>query len=183
MPNPYGIILPYRGVYPSVDHSAFIAPNAVLAGDVAVGGDSSVWFGCVLRGDINRIRIGTRTNIQDGSVLHVSSTDQGTVIGDDVTVGHMALLHNCILCDNCFVGMRSTVMDGVIVESSAVIAAGSLITEGKRVLQGQLWAGSPARFWRNLTKQELSNFSLFAKRYVEVARAYRTKQDSQQVKG
>src|SRR5580693_6024893 len=136
------IILAYRGVMPKIDPTAFIAPGAVIIGDVEIGPETSIWFGCVLRGDVNVIRIGARTNIQDGTVIHVASGLQParmgagsgipeggypTIIGDDVTVGHMALLHACTLADNSFVGMRATVMDGCVVESFAMLAAGALL--------------------------------------------------------
>src|SRR5690606_27614238 len=124
------------------------------AGDVTVGAETGIWFGCVLRGDVDRIRIGARTNIQDGTVVHVSHRDGPTVIGDEVTVGHLALLHACTLEDRSFVGMKACVMDGAVVESGAMVAAGALVTPGKRVPSGQLWAGSPARPMRDLTEAE-----------------------------
>lgn len=169
-----GVLLPFRGVMPVLAEGVFVAPGAVVIGDVAIGPDSGIWFGCVVRGDVNTIRIGARTNIQDGTVIHVAGDGQGTVIGDDVTVGHMALLHACTLESGCFVGMKACVMDGAHVESGAMVAAGALVTPGKRVRRGEVWAGSPAKPLRPLTPQELDGFARSAERYAELARAYRT---------
>ena len=168
-----GMILPYKGILPTVHRTAFVAPTAVVIGDVEIGEDTGIWFGCVLRVDVNVIRIGRRTNIQDGTIIHVASRGQGTFIGDDITVGHMAVLHACTLEDGCFVGMKACVMDGATVESQAMVAAGALVTPGKRVLRGQLWAGSPARYSRDLTPDELAFFPESARHYGELARSYR----------
>jgi len=168
-----GLILPYRGVSPTIASTAFIAPNAAVVGDVVVGADTGIWFGCVVRGDVNVIRIGARTNIQDGTIIHVSSTLQGTYIGDDITIGHMAVIHACTLESGCFVGMKACVMDGVHVESRAMVAAGALVTPGKRVRSGQLWAGTPAKYIRDLSAEELAGFPTLAAHYVELGRTYR----------
>ena len=145
-----GVILPFRDKTPRVDETAFIAETAVVIGDVTVGARSSVWYGCVLRGDMNHIRIGDDTNIQDMTMIHVDSQGYPTVIGNRVSVGHMALLHACTLKDDCMVGMRATVMDGAVVEEGALVAAGALVTPGKVVPAGELWAGSPARKVRDV---------------------------------
>jgi carbonic anhydrase/acetyltransferase-like protein (isoleucine patch superfamily) len=166
MPSAQPIILPYRGIMPRIDATAFVAPGAVIIGDVEIGPGSSIWFGCVVRGDVNKIRIGSNTNIQDGSVIHVASGEQParlsagppvkgwkgypTIIGDNVTVGHMTLLHACTLEDSAFVGMHASVMDGAVIEGQGMLAAGATLTPGKRILRGQLWAGTPAKFWRDL---------------------------------
>ncbi len=168
-----GLIMAYRGKRPEIAADAFIAPDAVIIGDAVIGALSSVWFGCAVRADDNFIRIGARTNIQDGTVIHVESTALPTIIGDDVTVGHMALIHACTLEDGCFVGMAATVMDGAVVESGAMVAAGALVTPGKRVASGELWAGSPARKWRDLTDHERATLTDSAAHYVELARGYR----------
>ena len=165
-------ILTYRGTLPTVDPSAFIAPSAVVIGDVVIGPDTGIWFGCVVRGDVNEIRIGARTNIQDGTIIHVAAKGQGTYIGDDITVGHMAVLHACTLESGCFVGMKACVMDDAYVEAGAMVAAGALVTPGKRVLKGQLWAGSPAKYRRDLTEEELAGFPESASHYVGLAHAY-----------
>ncbi len=179
------LILPYRGKMPKIDPKAFIAPGAVVIGDVEIGPDSSVWFGCVLRGDVNYIRIGARTNIQDGTVIHTASGQQPasgkskipldgypTIIGDDVTVGHMALLHACTVESFGFVGMKSAVMDGAKIEGHGMLAAGALLTPGKTVHKGQLWAGSPAKFLRDLTPDDIAQFDLRASQYADLAREY-----------
>ncbi len=168
-----GVILPYKGILPTIHGSAFIAPTAVVIGDTEIGEDTGIWFGCVVRGDVNVIRIGKRTNIQDGTIIHVASKGQGTFIGDDVTVGHMAVLHACTLEDRCFIGMKACVMDGAYVESEAMVGAGALVTPGKRVLRGQLWAGSPARHLRDLTAAEIAFFPESAQHYAGLARNYR----------
>jgi carbonic anhydrase/acetyltransferase-like protein (isoleucine patch superfamily) len=174
--KPY--ILEYRGEYhpngvrPTISAKAFIAPGAAVIGDVHIGEDSGVWFGCTIRGDVNSIRIGSRTNIQDGTTIHVTRDTGPTTIGNGVTVGHAVLLHACTLQDNCFIGMRATVMDGAVVESGAMLAAGALLTPGKRIPSGQLWAGSPAKYFRDLTPEDVAFFPVSAENYVKHAREY-----------
>ncbi|HEV7371280.1 gamma carbonic anhydrase family protein [Arenibaculum sp.] len=168
------LILLHRGKTPQIDRTAFVAPTATVIGDVVIGEDSGIWFGCVVRGDVNEIRVGRRTNIQDGTVIHVASRGQGTYVGDGVTVGHMALLHACTVDDGAFIGMKACVMDGAVVESGAMVAAGALVTPGKRVPRGELWAGSPARKLRDLTADEIAGFARQAAHYVELAGSYRT---------
>jgi len=167
------MIIPYRGSFPIVADSAFIAQTATVIGDVVIGPDSGIWFGCILRGDVNEIRVGARTNIQDSTVIHVASQGQGTYIGDDVTIGHMALLHACTLESGCFIGMKACVMDDAHVEPEAMVAAGALVTPGKRVPSGQLWAGTPARYVRDVTAEERAGFAASAAHYVKLARTYR----------
>jgi gamma-carbonic anhydrase len=172
------LIMPHKGKSPKIGADVFIAPTAVIIGDVELGAGASIWFGCVLRGDTNSIRIGPRTNIQDGTVIHANTEYEGaigtkTVIGADITVGHMALLHACILEDGCFIGMKSCVMDGVVVESGAMVAAGALVTPGKRVRRGELWAGSPAKLMRRLSESEAADFAESARHYCELAASYR----------
>ena len=154
------------------DGEYWVAPNAWVFGDVVIAREASIWFGAVVRGDNEQISIGARTNIQDGAVLH---TDPGypMVIGEGVTVGHMALLHACTLEDLSFVGMKACVMDGATVETGGMVAAGALLTPGKRVRKGELWAGSPAKLMRTLTPTEAEMFQWTADHYVERARTYR----------
>lgn len=166
------ILTPYKNKTPRIGSNVFIAPNVPLVGDVEIGEESSIWYNCVLRGDVNDIKIGRRTNIQDGTVIHVSNSLQGTYIGDDVTVGHMALLHACTVGDGAFIGMKACVMDGAKVESGAMVAAGALVTPGKCVPSGQLWAGSPAKFMRDLTDKEKEYLLWSAQHYVRLAKEY-----------
>ena len=172
------VILPYEGVLPRIAADAFIASTAVIIGAVEIGPESSIWFGCVLRGDSNTISVGARTNIQDGTIIHVNHEREGaagirTVIGSDVTVGHMALLHACTIEDRAFIGMKACIMDGVVVESGGMVAAGALVTPGKRVRKGELWAGSPAKLMRPLSDKEMAYFAYSAKHYCDVAASYR----------
>ncbi|MDX2225403.1 MAG: gamma carbonic anhydrase family protein [Rhodospirillaceae bacterium] len=165
-------ILPWKGVWPTIAADAFVAPNATIIGDVQIGAQASIWFNCVLRGDVNYIRVGARTNIQDGTIVHVATNDGPTLIGADVLIGHGAIIHGCTLHDGCFVGMAATVMDDAVVETGGMVAAGALVGPGKRVPAGQLWAGTPARFMRNLTPDEVAQMKVQTDRYVDVAQGY-----------
>ena len=165
-------ILPFQGTPPRIAADAFIAETAVIIGNVVIGSQSGIWFGCVLRGDVNDIRIGERTNIQDGTIIHVSGSDQGTYLGDDVTVGHMVLLHACTIEDRAFIGMKSCLLDNVYVEQGGMVAAGSLVTPGKRVRSGELWMGNPARCKRMLSEDEKIGFAKTAPHYVKLAQQH-----------
>src|SRR5208337_2586913 len=137
---------------------AFVAPGAVVIGDVVIGAGSSVWFNCVVRGDVHHIRVGERTNIQDGTVVHVTGGKFATHIGSDITIGHGCVLHACTLEDGCFIGMGAIILDGAVVESGAMVAAGALVTPGKRVKAGELWAGNPAKLLRPLSPDDITAF-------------------------
>ena len=165
-----GNILPFQGVSPTIAPDVFVAPNAVVIGDTVIGAGTSVWFNCVIRGDVHEIRIGERTNIQDGTVVHVTGGKLGTYIGSDITIG--PILHACTLEDACFVGMGAVVLDGVVVESGAMVAAGAMVTPGKRVQRGELWGGNPARMLRRLSDEEIAFFPVSAGKYVELAAKY-----------
>ena len=171
-------MLSFQGRTPRIDPAAFVAPGARLIGDIEIGPEASVWYNCVLRGDVNRIRIGARTNIQDGSVLHVDSPRPGnegghpTLIGEEVLIGHMAMVHGCILRDRAFVGLGSIVMDGCEIESDAMLAAGAMLTPGKRIPSGQLWAGRPARYVRDLSEADLAGMKAGVAHYVALAKAH-----------
>jgi len=167
------LILPFGSSRPTVADDAYLAPNAALIGDVTIGTGSSIWFGCVLRGDMAPIRVGARVNIQDGTIVHVSSSLGGTVIGDDVSIGHLALIHACTLEPGSFVGMSAVVMDGSVVEAGAMVGAGALVTPGKRIPSGQLWTGRPARFARALTDEDRAMLDHVARGYVALAAQYR----------
>lgn len=167
------VILPFRGIWPTIAPDAFIAPGAVVIGDVEIGPESNVWFGCVIRGDVNTIRIGARTNIQDNSVIHVTRGTGPTRIGSGVTIGHHAVLHACTLEDDCFIGMGAVVLDDAVVESGGMLAAGALLAPRKRVLGGELWAGNPARLMRPMTEAERAFLPVSAQNYVDLAAEYR----------
>ena len=173
------LIVPFDGRHPRIAPDAFIAPTAVIIGDVEIGPRASIWYGCVLRGDTNSIRIGAETNIQDCTVIHVNhSPERGmhgfaTEIGAGITVGHMALLHACTLADGSFVGMRASVIDGAYVETGGMVAAGALVTPNKRVKRGELWAGSPAKPMRALSPAEIEGFGESIRHYCELAESHR----------
>jgi carbonic anhydrase/acetyltransferase-like protein (isoleucine patch superfamily) len=162
------------GVYPRVDPTAFVAPTAAIIGRVEIGAAASVWFHCVLRGDTNLIRIGPRSNIQDGSVLHVNPGEgMACLIGADVTVGHMAIVHAATLHDGAFVAMSAVVLDGAVIETGGVLAAGSVLTPGKRIGRNELWMGSPAKLARVLSEEEQARFAITAPVYVANAQRFR----------
>jgi carbonic anhydrase/acetyltransferase-like protein (isoleucine patch superfamily) len=171
-------LITLNGMAPRVDPTAFVAAGAKLIGDVEVGPEASIWYNCVLRGDVNRIRIGARTNIQDGSVIHVDSPKPGreaghpTIIGEEVLIGHLAMVHGCVLHDRAFVGLGAIVMDGCTIESDAMLAAGAMLTQGKRVPSGQLWAGRPAKYVRDLSAEELAGMRMGVAHYVALARMH-----------
>lgn len=167
------LVLPFGDKHPVIAPDAFVAPNATVIGDTEIGDRSSIWFGCVLRGDVNTIRVGSDTNIQDGTVVHVTRAKFGTVIGSGVTIGHLALVHGCTLEDHAFVGMQATVMDGCVIESEGMLAAGALLTPGKRIAKGELWAGRPAKLMRRLDTDELRNIHETAAHYARLAASYR----------
>lgn len=167
-----GLILPYKGIRPRIHADAFIAPNAVVIGDVEIGARSSLWFNCVARGDMNEIRIGEDTNIQDGTIIHIDSRTCGTYIGNRVTAGHMCLLHACTIEDDAMIGMQATVMDRAVVEKGAMVAAGALVTPGKRVLSGELWGGSPARKLRDVGDREKDMLDYIWPAYVKLSQNF-----------
>ena len=167
------MILPHHGVWPKIHETAFVAPSADLIGDVEVGNQSSVWFQCVVRGDVHRIRIGERTNIQDQSVLHVTRQKSPLTIGDDVTVGHRAVLHGCTVGNRVLIGMGSIVMDDAVIGDDCVIAAGSVVTKGMLIPGGVLVMGVPAKVMRPVTEAEMAFLLQSAKNYVGDSTAYR----------
>jgi len=170
LPGP--IVMPYKGVWPSVHESALLLPNATVVGDVTLGPSSSVWFGAVVRGDDGPIRIGQGSNVQDGSVIHVSDIHH-TNIGDWVTIGHCVHLHACTLQDECLIGSGAIVLDGATVERHAQIAAGAVVSPGKNVPSGELWAGVPARKLRDLSPEEIATIRQNAEWYIHEVEDYR----------
>ena len=164
-----GTVIPFDGRTPSIAHDAFIAPNAMLIGDIEIGDQASIWYGCILRGDVNRIVVGARSNLQDGTIVHGSPGIGPTVIGTDVLVGHGALLHGCELCDHSFVGMRASVLNNCVVETGALVAAGALVIEGTRVRSGEIWGGSPARKIGNLQDKTAQGMRAAVNSYIDLA--------------
>jgi gamma-carbonic anhydrase len=162
-------VLEHLAATPSIASDAFVAGNAVIIGDVAAGAQSSIWYGCILRGDVQRIRIGSRTNIQDGTIVHGTTLGQPALIGDDVTVGHAAVLHACTIEDRAFIGIGARVLDGAIIRSDSMLAAGAVLTPGKTLASGELWAGNPAKLLRKLTPDEIEGIRISAARYVALA--------------
>jgi carbonic anhydrase/acetyltransferase-like protein (isoleucine patch superfamily) len=165
-------VRPFSGEVPRVHASVFVAGSALVIGDVEIGAQSSVWFGTVVRGDVNSIRIGARTNVQDQSVIHVTGQTHPTVLGDDVTVGHRVTLHGCTIGDRCLIGIGSIVLDGARVEPDSMVGAGALVAPGTVIPSGMLALGAPARVKRPLTPEELARLRDSAERYARLAEAY-----------
>jgi gamma-carbonic anhydrase len=167
-------IYPYRGVHPRLGEGAFVAPGAVVVGDVELGDHVSFWFQTAARGDVNWIRIGERTNIQDGTVLHVTHEEFPLTIGPGVVVGHSAMLHGCTVEAGALIGIGARVLDGAIVESGAQVGAGAVVAPGHRVPAGHLALGVPARVVRPLTEAESARIPAIVERYVRLAAEYRS---------
>ncbi len=167
------MIRPFRGTHPRIHPTAFIEESAQVIGDVHVGEEASVWCNAVLRGDVYYIRIGNRANVQDGTVIHVSTGTHATVLEDEVTVGHNVTLHGCYVERGSLIGISSIVMDGVRVGTKSLVAAGSLLTPGTQVPPRSLVMGSPARVKRPLTDEEVAGLDVFWRNYVELIRMYR----------
>ena len=168
------MILPYRGTSPTIHPSAFVAPGADVIGRVKLAKDSSVWFGCVLRGDVHRIEIGEATNIQDGSILHVDSGSP-CLIADHVHVGHHVNLHGCIVERGAMIGIGAIVLSGARIGAGAIVGAGSVVLEGTKIPPRMLAVGAPARVVRRVTARDLAYIKRWVATYVRLARAYRTR--------
>jgi len=167
-------IRPYRGKHPQIAASAYIDPASVIIGDVVIGEDSSVWPLCVIRGDVNYIRIGARTNIQDGSILHVMKDEYPLMLHDDITVGHSVTLHGCTIMSRCLIGMRATILNGVVIGEGSIVAAGTLLTERTTIPPRSLVMGAPGKVKRTLTAIDQSTIDMYARRYVEYKNTYRS---------
>ncbi len=163
---------PFGGKAPRLHDSVFAADDAVIVGDVEIGERSSIWFGAVVRGDVNHVRIGARTNVQDHSVIHVTSGTHPTVVGDDVTLGHRVTLHGCTVRDRCLVGIGAIVMDGAVVGEESIVGAGALVPPGMVVPPRTLAVGAPAKVKRALTPDEIAYFRTSAQNYVRYAQQY-----------
>lgn len=160
---------------PQFEDSCFIAPSADLIGDVTLGKESSVWFNVTIRGDVNWIEIGNRSNVQDNSCIHVMNQNGPTKIGNEVTIGHNAMVHGCTIHDRVLVGIHATILDEAVIESDVIIAAGSLVPPGKTLESGYMYMGSPVKQTRKLTEEEIASIPNYADNYVKYSRAYQQK--------
>jgi gamma-carbonic anhydrase len=163
----------FQNFQPKIHETAFVAENANVIGDVEIGEQSSVWFGAVLRGDVNYIRVGKRTNIQDGSIVHVSSKTHPTILEDEVTLGHRVTLHGCYIETGCLIGIGAIILDGVRVGRDSLVAAGSLVTPNTRIFPRSLVMGSPAKVKRELSEEEIKDLERFWQNYVSLSEIYR----------
>ncbi len=177
--RPDTTIVAIHGKAPRIHDSAFIAPGCRIIGDVEIGPDASIWYNCVLRGDVSRIVVGARTNVQDGTVIHCDPPMPGapdgypTLLGDDVLIGHMAMIHGTVIDDRGFVGFAAQTMNGCVIEADGMLAAGGLLAPNKRIPSRQLWSGRPAVFMRDLEDRALAGLQMGVKHYVENARHHR----------
>lgn len=167
------MIYPYEGKYPDIHPSVFMSEDVIIVGDVHIAEDVNLWFGTVIRGDVNKVRIGARTNIQDNCTLHETHQKYPLIIGEDVTVGHAAVLHACTLHDACLIGMGAKVLDNATVHSESLVAAGAVVREGFEVSPGTLAAGVPARIVRELTDDERAHIRNSARQYLGYVETYR----------
>ena len=165
-------IFQYKKIKPKINKNVFIAPNAIVIGDVTIGSKTSIWFNVVIRGDVEKIKIGKNTNIQDLTMIHCTTKGFGTNIGSNVTIGHNCVIHDCKIEDNSLIGMSSTVLDGAVIEKNAMIAAGSLVTQKKIVRSGEIWSGKPAKFMRKLSYKEINFFKTSADNYYKISQEY-----------
>ncbi|RAL22827.1 gamma carbonic anhydrase family protein [Lujinxingia litoralis] len=165
-------LIDFEGTFPRLEPSVFVAPGAKVIGEVSLGGDSSVWYNAVVRGDVCPITIGARTNLQDLAMVHVTGGKFATVIGDDVTVGHRAVIHGCTIGDRVLVGMGAIILDGAVIEDECIIAAGALVTPGTRVPGGSMVMGAPGKVVRPLTQAERADLLRSAAHYVQMARRH-----------
>ena len=161
------ILIPYKGISPKIHSSVFLAPGSIVIGDVEIGKESGIWFGAIVRGDVNYIKIGKRTNIQDLSVVHVTKDRFPTIIEDDVTVGHSVVVHGCVIHSRCLLGIGSRILDGAEVGPDSIVAAGSVVTEGFRVPPRTLVMGIPAKIRRELTEEEVERIKNNSLHYVD----------------
>ena len=173
------MLLRYKEWFPKISEGCWIAPDATIIGNVELGKDVSVWFGCVIRGDVHYIKIGDRTNIQDLTMIHVThykkpdmSDGHPTIIGNDVTIGHRVMLHGCTIEDACLIGMNSTILDGAVIGKESIVGAGSLVTGGKKFPPRSLILGSPAKVVRELSEEEVAKLYASANRYVTFKNDY-----------
>ena len=174
---PWATILPFEGMEPQIHETAFVAPGARIIGDVTIGPEVSVWYNCVLRGDIHRIEVGARSNVQDGSVFHVEGPRPDTegcptIIGADCVIGHMAVVHGCTLEDRAFVGMGAVAMDDCRIGEGAMLAAGALLSPGKAIPAREIWVGRPAKFLRTQDEAQVEKIRFQTERYCRLAQRH-----------
>ncbi|MFT5886513.1 MAG: carbonic anhydrase/acetyltransferase-like protein (isoleucine patch superfamily) [Arcticibacterium sp.] len=162
-------ILPVKGISPTITDSCWLAPNATVVGDVKMGEDCTVWFNAVLRGDVNAIRMGDKVNIQDGAVIHCTYEKTETIIGNNVSIGHNAILHGCQVEDEVLIGMGAIVMDGAVIGKNAIIGAGAIVTSNTRVPSGTIWVGNPAKFLKAVSPEAGEVFMRTADNYLTYA--------------
>lgn len=160
---------------PRFDDTVFVAPSADIIGDVTIGRQSSVWFNVTIRGDVNWIEIGERSNVQDNVCIHVMNRTGPTMVGNEVTIGHSAVIHGCTIHDRVLIGIQATVLDEAVIESDVIVAAGSLVPPGKRLETGYLYMGSPVKQVRNLSGEEIESIKKHADNYIKYSRAYQQK--------
>jgi len=172
-------IRPFQGIQPTLGERVYVDPAATVIGDVVLGEDASIWPGAVVRGDVNFIRIGARSNVQDGTVIHVTHDGPygqaggfATIIGADVTIGHNAIVHACVIEDACLIGMGATILDGAVVRQHGFVGAGAVVPPGKQVGSGELWLGNPARCVRKLDEREIEQLYYSAGHYVRLKDRY-----------
>lgn len=174
---PGATILPFDGKVPQIHESAFVAPGARIIGDVTIGPQASVWYNCVLRGDIHKIVVGARSNVQDGSVIHVEGprpdTDgEPTIIAEDCVIGHMAVVHGCQLENRAFIGMGAVAMDGARIAEGGMLGAGALLSPGKRIGKGEIWIGRPAKYYRTQDEAQIAKIRFQTERYCKLAQKH-----------
>jgi carbonic anhydrase/acetyltransferase-like protein (isoleucine patch superfamily) len=169
------VILPVNGILPRFGNSCFIAPNATIVGDVAMGNNCSIWFNAVLRGDVNIIRMGNKVNVQDGAIIHCTYLKAGTIIGNNVSIGHNAIIHGCVIHDDVLIGMGAIVMDNAEIGSNCIIAAGAVVLENTKIEPGSIYAGIPAKKVKDISEEMISgeinriaeNYVMYSKWFVE----------------
>lgn len=165
------MIMKFKEFYPKIEQSAWIAPSADVIGNVKVGENSSIWFGCVIRADVNEVKIGKNTNIQDLSMIH-TDTNSKTILGDNVTIGHKVMLHGCKVEDNCLIGMSATILDNAVIGEGSIVGANSLVTQGKKFPPRSLIMGSPAKVVKELSQEEVEGLIKHAQHYVDYKNDY-----------
>lgn len=165
------MIMKFKEFYPKIDNTAWVAPSADVIGDILIGENSSIWFGCVLRADVNQIIIGKNTNVQDLSMIH-TDTHTKTILGDNVTIGHKVMLHGCEVKDNCLIGMSATILDNAVIGEGSIVGANSLVTQGKKFPPRSLIMGSPAKVVKELSEEDVNGLIQHAAHYIEFKNDY-----------